>query len=680
MAAASADRMHWQLDVTRDLEYLEIEKKYKEVVASADELRLETMAFRDHIANMLNHQFHCANYLAEVCGLVMEEEDPLDERAVRLPKRDAEDIPPEMRQALEDYATAMAYCREESFSILDDLDALVVRPADRFHMITKTIDKTITKREHKLIDFDRHRIAYMKYSAISEPSPSEEKNMFRLQTQFDNAAADYDYFNNMLKDELVRFLDLSQEFIEPVFRQFYNIQSRVVGGFYSRLHEVIQHNGDMFPTLTMSVEDGFRARLKEFNAREELDQSELFKDGIKPWQRGNTHSRYASKQQQQRNVYYSEDEEDEDYLSTTQGYSMNRTLSNRSSSSSLGGGGGGGRRTSVTPTYNEHNINDRLPAYSERRPSISERKSSVSDRKAPYTPDRPTYADRRPSISDRKSSMPSSYASDRKPPPLAEKPSFTDRRPSISERQSYSDRKPSISEQPPYPDRRPSISERPPISERPSFNNLRQPPALSPRPSYNARSRSLSTSNTPPPIKSSSSYNNNSSSGRQDGANGSIVRGLQLNLTEELNKTFSSASPSIASSRAASYRSDLSPPTSTSTSSPSTPPATTNEGYRRRNTVSSPFSDDAAAQVVVKKRAPPPPPPSKKVANRKELVEALYELNAPQDGDLSFHVGDVIEVLEKSDKTHDWWKGRLGDRTGMFPGKLIPRVAQAIHD
>lgn len=623
---------------------------------------------------MLNHQLHCANYLAEVCGLVMEEEDPLDERVVRLPKQEAQDIPPEMKQALEDYATAMAYCREESFSILDDLDALVVRPADRFHMITKTIDKTITKREHKLIDFDRHRVAYMKYSAISEPSPSEERNMFKLQTQFDNAAADYDYFNNMLKDELLRFLDLSQEFIEPVFRQFYSIQSRIVGGFYSRLHEVIQHNGAVFTTLNMPIEDGFRARLNEFNAREELDRSELFKDGIKPWQRGSTHSRYARQQQpQQQDVYYSEDEEDDDYLSTTQGYSMNRTLSNCSSNSSLGGG----RRSSMTHTYNEHNVNDRLPAYSERRPSATEKK-------APLTPERPAYADRRPSISDRKSSV-ASYSSDRRPP-LAEKPSYSARRPSVSERPSYADRKPSISERPSFGDRRPSLSERPPIAERPSINNLRQPPALSPRPSFvTARGRSLSTSNTPPPIKSpstnvlqQSNYSNSNNNGRQDGANRNIVRGLQLNLTEELNKTFSSTSSSIASSRASSYRSELSPPTSTSTSSPSTPPAT-NEGYRRRNTVSSPFSDDAASQIVKKKR-PPPPPPSKKVASRKELVEALYELNAPQDGDLSFHVGDVIEVLEKSDKTHDWWKGRLGDRTGMFPGKLSTGVAQVIYD
>ncbi|KAG1091713.1 hypothetical protein G6F42_019370 [Rhizopus arrhizus] len=37
-------------DVTRDLEYLELEKRYKEIVAAADELRLETTSYRDHIA------------------------------------------------------------------------------------------------------------------------------------------------------------------------------------------------------------------------------------------------------------------------------------------------------------------------------------------------------------------------------------------------------------------------------------------------------------------------------------------------------------------------------------------------------------------------------------------------------------------------------------------------------
>jgi len=52
-ATTSADKMGSQPDVTRDLEYLELEKRYKEIVAFADELRLETMAYRDHIASKM---------------------------------------------------------------------------------------------------------------------------------------------------------------------------------------------------------------------------------------------------------------------------------------------------------------------------------------------------------------------------------------------------------------------------------------------------------------------------------------------------------------------------------------------------------------------------------------------------------------------------------------------------
>lgn len=72
MLATSADRMGSQPDVTRDLEYLELEKRYKEIVASADELRLETMAYRDHVASkMINtHSFvhSIANHTCRYAG------------------------------------------------------------------------------------------------------------------------------------------------------------------------------------------------------------------------------------------------------------------------------------------------------------------------------------------------------------------------------------------------------------------------------------------------------------------------------------------------------------------------------------------------------------------------------------------------------------------------------------
>lgn len=170
------------------------------------------------------------------------------------------------------------------------MDAVVLRPLDHFQTITKTINKTITKREHKLIDYDRFRLAYFKYTTISDPSPSEEKNMFKLQTQYDNAAYDYEYFNNMLKEELVIFLDLAQQLIQPIVENFYNIQCRAMGGIYSRFHEVMNHNSACFPTLDLPIEKGFELRLSQRNVREELDSSELFHKGPKPWEKRGKYS------------------------------------------------------------------------------------------------------------------------------------------------------------------------------------------------------------------------------------------------------------------------------------------------------------------------------------------------------------------------------------------------------
>lgn len=48
----------------------------------------------------------------------------------------------------------------------------------------------------------------------------------------------------------------------------------------------------------------------------------------------------------------------------------------------------------------------------------------------------------------------------------------------------------------------------------------------------------------------------------------------------------------------------------------------------------------------------------------------MYDLDAQQEGDLSIRKDDRIEVLERTQDTMDWWKGRIGDRVGMFPGKI----------
>lgn len=173
-------------------------------------------------------------------------------------------------------------------------------------------------------------------------------------------------------------------------------------------------------------------------------------------------------------------------------------------------------------------------------------------------------------------------------------------------------------------------------------------------------------SNAPPPLKKKPSLpfgsitNNPSiSSIKQDAANayGNIKRASTIADNHKQGKI-----PTMSDVKFGYQMSKHAPPSSTTI--PKNAPSISPAGNDR---LISPFSDQS--EVIKKKRAPPPPPPSRGTP-KKEYVEALYDLPASQDGDLSFSVGDRIEVVERSDNTDDWWKGRIGNRVGMFPGLL----------
>ncbi|KAI2804907.1 hypothetical protein RDWZM_008181 [Blomia tropicalis] len=47
------------------------------------------------------------------------------------------------------------------------------------------------------------------------------------------------------------------------------------------------------------------------------------------------------------------------------------------------------------------------------------------------------------------------------------------------------------------------------------------------------------------------------------------------------------------------------------------------------------------------------------------LVQAIYDFSPQEAGELEFHRGDIITVVDRSDA--NWWEGEIGTRRGFFP-------------
>ncbi|KAJ9052755.1 hypothetical protein DSO57_1031117 [Entomophthora muscae] len=68
------------------------------------------------------------------------------------------------------------------------------------------------------------------------------------------------------------------------------------------------------------------------------------------------------------------------------------------------------------------------------------------------------------------------------------------------------------------------------------------------------------------------------------------------------------------------------------------------------------------------KRSPPPIPNR---PGRKQTAVALYDYEASQESDLSFHRGDIITIEKKTESLNDWWKGSLNGQVGDFPSNYV---------
>ncbi|CAO3700546.1 unnamed protein product [Rhizopus microsporus] len=269
---------HFFILATKDPEFIILEKQFNEFAKVVEVFSKDARMFRDNIAALLTHQTAMAQYLSTIFDNNLGIEVPQG-----MVQKRFQQTPAQQLQAANDAEAAMAYCRDEVLPELDVLDRDIVRPIMELNEIIKMIQKTITKRNHKLIDYDRHRLSLQKLNAKTERSFSEEKQIFKIQSQLDVATQDYNYLNDLLKRELPRFFQLKVSLIQPVFENLYNMQARIYGMIYARCYELLNQNLEAFSTHMMGIQDGFSRRAQIRDARAEMENLDLLKSGGKAW-------------------------------------------------------------------------------------------------------------------------------------------------------------------------------------------------------------------------------------------------------------------------------------------------------------------------------------------------------------------------------------------------------------
>jgi amphiphysin len=180
---------------------------------------------------------------------------------------------PEGIRACEEYEGIVAELQTTLAPELEMIESRVIRPADELLEIIKAVRKIAVKRDHKQLDYDRHNAAFKKLQDKKDKTLKDEKAMYRAENDVEQATQDFNYFNDLLKDELPKLFKLEREFIKPLFQSFYYMQLNV---FYT-LHERMQSIDIGYFDLTLDIEAAYEKKRGDVQTEAEAISITKFK-------------------------------------------------------------------------------------------------------------------------------------------------------------------------------------------------------------------------------------------------------------------------------------------------------------------------------------------------------------------------------------------------------------------
>lgn len=242
---------------TKDPVFIDAERRFVELETETKKLHEESRKYYEAINGMLSHQIEFSQAIAEIYK-------PISGR-VSDPDSIVSEGNPEGIRACEEYEAIVKELQVTLEPELEMIDTRIIKPADELITIIKQIRKCVLKREHKQLDYDRHRATLKKYTDKKDKNMKDEKAMYKAENELEQATQEFNYFNELLKDELPKLFHLEREFIRPLFQSFYYMQLNV---FYT-LHERMQGCDIGYFNLTLGIEEAFEAKRGEIQAAAE---------------------------------------------------------------------------------------------------------------------------------------------------------------------------------------------------------------------------------------------------------------------------------------------------------------------------------------------------------------------------------------------------------------------------
>ena len=168
-------------------------------------------------------------------------------------------------QACEEYEAIVRELQEALVPELEMIESRVISPADQLLEVIKIIRKVAVKRDHKKLDYDRRTATLKKLEEKKDKSIKDEKALYKAENDVEQATQEYNYYNDLLKEELPKLFTLEAEFIRPLFQSFYYMQLNV---FYT-LHDKMQRMNISYFNLNLDVEEAFEQKRGDVQERTE---------------------------------------------------------------------------------------------------------------------------------------------------------------------------------------------------------------------------------------------------------------------------------------------------------------------------------------------------------------------------------------------------------------------------